>query len=377
MKEYKEDIKFLIDKIEEIHPNPYLYYDKILFYKDLEELSNKNLRIDEFKYELIKCVSKLNDPHTNSLYKRSLFFEVKMIDNKVYVIHDYRNLNSKYLYKEIKRINDVDIQDIIPYIIEIIPTNNKEWQKAMIEFNLLSKEFLKSINIIKDEKYFIELEDGSIVDGNKEELKTAKCLITYFDQKEISKDTYYVKYSKCYSSVPNKIEEFLDEVIENIKIKSPKNIIIDLRDNTGGKSSYFTKFYNFLKEQKDINYFTLIDEYVFSSGRWALQEMLELNSIVIGTPAGAYKDVFGEVKRIFLPNSKIEFGCSSKYFKYEDSNFNEYTKENINMIIDYKEELFIPDYLVEQTIEDYKEGKDLVINKALELINNYSKGVKK
>ena len=52
MKGYKEDINYLINKIEEIHPNPYLYYKKESFYKDLKELSNSRLSLDEFKYEI-------------------------------------------------------------------------------------------------------------------------------------------------------------------------------------------------------------------------------------------------------------------------------------------------------------------------------------
>lgn len=377
MKEYKEDIKFLIDKIEEIHPNPYLYYDKKLFYKDLEELSNKNISFDEFNYEIRKIVAKLNDPHTNSLYKRSFFWEIKLIENKVYIVFDYRNLDSKYLYKEIKNINGVDVKEIMPFIVNIASSDNKQWQKSRVQDYLLSKSFLKSINVIKNDEYLIELEDGSIIDANKELEKEIKNLIKYFEQKLISDETYYMKYSKCNSPKPNHIEDFFDMAKKNITATSPKNIIVDLRGNTGGRSSYFSSFSKFLKEEcNEVNFYTLTDEYVFSAGRWALQEMSELGSTVIGTPTGSYKDAFGEVRKFILPNSGIEFCCSLKYWKYEKDNFIGYTKENIDEIKEYLNEIYEPDYIVEQSIEDYEEEKDLVINKALELINNYSKGGK-
>lgn len=369
MLKYKEDIKYLINKIEETHANPYLFYSKEEFYRDLEDLANKEISVEKFKYELSKILAKIKDQHTCILFSRTLFWKVKLLDGKVYIVHDYRNKNSKYIYKYIKSINNVDINNVITMFLQTVPGKISQWKKAMTQENILSKDFLKASGIIKEDEYIIELNDGTMIDVNKELEKEAVNLLNAFDYEIISEDIFYIKYATCNSPTPNRIESFFEEVKENIRTNNFKNIIIDLRRNAGGNSRYFSSFSKFLNDNaKDINYYTLTDEYVFSSGRWALQQMLELNSIVIGDVPGSFKDGFGYMSVIELPNSKIKTFCSMVYWKYENKKFNDYRKNNIHLIKEYLEEELIPDIIIQNTINDYMENKDVVLNEVLNVI---------
>lgn len=369
MKKYLDDINYLISEIERMHPNPYLLYKKESFYRDLEELSNKELTDLEFKYYLAEIVAKLGDQHTCIRFMKTFLWDIKLIDNKLYVVCDYRNKKSIYLHKYIKSINGILIDNIIEQLIKIIPCNIPNWNKAMVQDSLLSRLFLKSINVIKEDEFNIELDDGTIVDVNKETKKEIIKFPKLFDHKNISEETFYIKYERCRGSEPNEVETFFEEVQKTIDNNNFKNIIVDLRGNFGGNSRYFTNFSNFLNQKyKDLNYYTLIDESVFSSGSWALNDLIKLNSISLGNTPGAYKDTFGEVKIIELPNTKIKCMCSIKYFKYENDHFEEYTKDNINEVKEYLYEFYEPDIMIKPTIDDYKENNDVALNTALDYI---------
>lgn len=369
MEKRREDINYLISEIERMHPNPYLLYKKESFYRDLEELSNKELTDLEFKYHLATIVAKLGDQHTYIPFFKTLFWKLKYIDDKLYIIHDFRNKNSTNTYKYIKSINGILVNEIIKSFISMVPTDIYQWKLATMQDMILSKDFLKSINIIKNDEYIIELNDGTIIDINEELKKEGSNLLKAFDFNKITEETFYIKYGSCNSPTPNRIENFFEEVQKTIDNNNFKNIIVDLRGNFGGNSKYFTDFSNFLdKKYKDLNYYTLIDESVFSSGSWALNDMIELGSILIGNTPGAYKDAFGEIKSTELPNSKIKCICSIKYWKYENGKFNEYKKDNINEVKEYLYEFYEPDIMIKPTIDDYKENNDVALNTALDYI---------
>ena len=79
MKNYLEDIKFLMSKLEEIHPNLYYNVSKLDIENAILEFK-KNEDIDDYKFIFFikKLLKKINDPHTICLNHHQRNFPLKL-----------------------------------------------------------------------------------------------------------------------------------------------------------------------------------------------------------------------------------------------------------------------------------------------------------
>ena len=170
------------------------------------------------------------------------------------------------------------------------------------------------------------------------------------------------------------MKEFVDKIK---KISEEKNIdkyIIDLRGNTGGNSNYLKSLIEFLKDKEIV---TIVDQYVFSGGRWAVIDLKNIGSKIIGTEIGTTLNCFGNAPRIDM--GKHLLSIAGKYFYYDETDsrikgiedkeeFKKFKSDPNNKKY-FEPQIFEPDYYVENTIEDYKNEYDRQLDSALQLIN--------
>lgn len=76
----------------------------------------------------------------------------------------------------------------------------------------------------------------------------------------------------------------------------------------------------------------------------------KLGATLVGQPTGQGVNHYGEVKNIELPSTNVEVQYSSKYFK----------------IIDDDSNTIKPDVYIEPTVEDFRNGNDVVLKYCLE-----------
>lgn len=110
-------------------------------------------------------------------------------------------------------------------------------------------------------------------------------------------------------------------------------------------------FFNFPKIEKKFKgkFVLLIDNYVFSSAELFAVICKDNNiAVIIGEPTGGGVTNPGDVLFFILPNSKFAGSVSHKIFVRED-------ESRIN------ERAVYPDYYVYQTLEDFRAGKDTVL----------------
>lgn len=371
MQKYSSDLDYLLNQLESIHPDLYRFYSKEKFYNDIDILKKKNI-VDnkDFCFEIMRLLAKLKDSHTCIIPNVNAVFELKLINNEFYIVDDYKNKNSSYKYKKIKNINKVPVEQIRKKIDEFIAYDVEEWEKSRIEIYLLCEELLKYIGIVKDD-FLIELDDGTLIDYNKELKKDyiIECL-NYFENRKID-DSYYIKYGVCKGMNNIDLDSWFDSIIKDLKKYEPYNIIIDLRGNAGGNSKYFTSFSKKLsKEFDDMNYIVITDNGTFSSGIFALEEMIKLGAIHIGTSVGACKNHYGNIKLIKLSNCDITINCSDSYWVLKDNSFIGLNSEEIKSFADkkllYNMEKIIPDIVIEKSLDDYINGTDCVLDFAIE-----------
>jgi hypothetical protein len=202
-------------------------------------------------------------------------------------------------------------------------------------------------------------------------------------QVAIGPNDEYIKiiYNRCRETGEKTMENAVNNIDKIVKEKKTTNFIVDLRDNVGGKSSIIRPLIDYLSNNST-SLVTLIDRAVFSSGTLAALDLKDIGSIFVGTGIGATINHFGEVFQINLPNSNLRIQYSTKYFYYDadhdgfhsvcgKNEFDKFISDSNNTKY-FKPIIFQPDIYVENKIEDYKNGRDKVLECAVQTLKRLS-----
>ena len=387
---YIDDIDILIKKLEETHPSLYFGVDKNKIDEMIAEFKNSSEPINEYQfYYFVKILLKqINDAHTTCMFKQKKFpLKVRIIDGKVYVIKASTEYND-YLFNEITAINGVPIANIIRELEKTISYSATGHLENQLEFDLLRPTCILSLPIMnntQDEIITYTLQK----DEEVKELRlnrNEEFNYDFFDTRiywfEYNQDTntLIIKYKACQEEKDKPMKEFVEEIGVFVDEHDIKDVIVDIRENSGGNSSVIHPLIEYL-DSKKFNLITLIDKGVFSSGRWTLINLKHLGSKFVGTEIGTQINCFGYVEGFELPNSKMRVNCSIRYWYYDGERMKGATKEDFApFVADEKNQQyfmtshFIPEIYVDNTIEDYEMGYDRMLDVAIEQFKK--KGIK-
>lgn len=115
--------------------------------------------------------------------------------------------------------------------------------------------------------------------------------------------------------------------MRKLDLTNINKIIIDLRGNTGGNSGLNKILMDFLSEHKDKELITLTDYRVFSGGRHALIDLINLGSITIGEEIGTPINCYGNANVFKIDNYYFSV---SKFYLHPAYNIGVKTKEEFN-----------------------------------------------
>ncbi|MBE6159770.1 MAG: hypothetical protein E7157_01845 [Lactobacillales bacterium] len=384
---YRNKLNDILNLIEKNHIDMYFnitkeeldeYIDKI--FKE----NNINNDYDFYYYTnvIIKKIFGIYDSHTKLIWYEADFnlpLRFKYIDNKVYIIRTSED-NKELLYSEVLKINGIDINVLIDEIKNMIAYSTKEYLIYPIEtilYNGIKLKSLPSIDSTKDEFEFTLKKDNEII--NKQFTKSEESLIKINKPRSnysyhIINDKMHIVYNMCREEYENQMINFVEEIN---KISSELNInkfIVDIRGNQGGNSAIINPLIEFLKNKEVI---TLVDEYVFSGGRFAILDLKNIDSKFVGTNIGTSLNCFGNAPSIKY--DKFIIPICNKYFymdttyKYENFKYAD-TKEKFKELKRNKKlfipQIFEPDYYSKKTLEDYKDGIDKELECAIEIFDN-------
>lgn len=324
---------------------------------------------------IIKYMSGHIDAHTrlimsnnNNAYPLS----IQSINNKLYVT---RCSEEKYSYSELLEINNVSISKITEELEKCTSYGTTNWFFNRLHSDLNDKNILLSLPSIKNNAKYIEY-------------KTSKGIIKYEINKDYSNELalvrkedfkqYQIKDNILIFKYPKCTDKFIPDIKKIKKLIHDNNIdtfILDLRGNSGGKSSLIEPLIKYLKHTR-LKLVTLVNKSVFSSGRMAAINMLKIGSKIvgqdIGTPINCFGYIFGNGE---LPNTKFTFNFSRVYW-YEDKKRHIikeiYTKKKLHK---FPKSFFEPkyleiDYYINLTIDEYKSEKDVMLEKCCDWIKN-------
>ncbi|MEN2284226.1 S41 family peptidase [Algoriphagus sp. SE2] len=420
------DLTFLRKNIQEYNPALYDYNPN---FDSLSSVVMNSLEGDSISiFEYFTLVSEIcalsNEGHFNlgnwldTVHKGIpdntypyLPVSVKLISNELYVWDDYSNEQLLKRGDKIISINGRTVADILEKLHKVSPsdgdiltysnknieigfpwlyffhiertdayqfeyTRDKEEQKtATIQALIRSNQVANVKKYISDDDNPQQTELNSFYDLQFEE-NYAVLKLPSFDNSKVNQ--YKVKSTVMYKSIFGELAE-----------KNVNQLIIDLRDNTGGRNEFADDMIPFILKpdnadtflKKSISWegkervynmpkpsklafrgkiYVLVNGKTFSSGSTLARYLNEYaDAIMIGEETGSRYEGYaaGSKQLVVLPNSKLEIGIPRYHIFYPKS-----AKQNtVNRGV-------LPDYEIIYSLEDIERNRDLHFEKALLLI---------
>ena len=286
---------------------------------------------------------------------------------------------------ELVSINGVSMSTIINELEDIITYGTEGKRKYEIEKSLFNKFIMFGLPSFRNtEQLDYEIKDysGNII---KRSFKKREHYSNMFDYDEYlyGNNGNYRFIDNClvynHSSVQNKFKEIIENSINNLRQEDLSNIdtiIIDIRGNWGGNAALNKILMDFIEEHSDKRLICLTDYRVFSGGRYALRDLINLGAITIGEEISTPINCYGNSNWINL--EEHYFSISERYFN-PFMNAQATTKEEYTNLSDEVKKLiiFYPVIMVEQTKDDYVNGIDTVLEYAIEYVKAKGNGLSK
>lgn len=336
---------------------------------------------------------------------------VKLISDQLYVWNDYSNEQVLQRGDKIISVNGRTTGEIIEKLQKYTPSDgdiltyaNKNievgfpWlyffyieQANTFQFEYIRQNevvktvtvqaLIKSKQISNFKKYISKEDNRQAAELNafydlQFEGKYAVLKLPSFDYRKVNK--YKVKSKNMYKSI---FEELSDKKVEQL--------IIDLRDNTGGRNEFADDLVPFILKPKNEDSFlkksiswegkektykmprsskfafkgkiyVLVNGKTFSAGSTLARYLKEYaDAIIIGEETGSRYEGYsaGSKQLVVLPNSKLEIGIPRYHTYYPKSDKQKTQNRGV-----------MPDYEISISIEDIEKGNDLHLEEALNLM---------
>lgn len=429
-KEAIEDLELLKKSIEDFNPALPHYHPEFASQSDqliqtisedavsMLELYTSASTICAFANEGHFKVGNRNDAFNKGILnneKGYLPIQVKIVSGQLWVYGDFSNEQLLKRGERIMTINGIQSNDILNRFLELTPSDGNietyAYRKIEDKFSLLfyfhieqSDAFTISLLDENQNERTITIQALVTSDqiGNikkyypKEDTPTAKTEGFYelklestyaylklpsFDFRRVNK--YEVKSKKLYKAI-----------FQELRDKRVGHLIIDLRDNTGGRNEFAddivpyvlkdipdhsflkktiswsgkTKTYKLPKPSELVfkgQIYVLVNGKTFSAGSTLARYLKEYgNAICIGTETGTRYEGFaaGSEHRVVLPNSKITIDIPRYHIRFPQST----KQQTINRGL-------LPDHEIELNFDVYTTKRDPYLEKAISLINSTPK----
>ncbi|SFC51267.1 S41 family peptidase [Clostridium uliginosum] len=361
-----DDLKYMLTKIEKKHVSDnkeLIERVKKQYEYEVNELPQNPITLDVW-IASSRIISKLQDAHTTiglkgDYFKKKLNVKFKKTEKDLYC----EDVNK--VKKEVLKINEIDVNELYNRFLNQFSYENEYYLRHCFSNYLKYPEFLGWLGVSCDEEVKIEYTDKTIVEEkfiisevlNKSDVKDVDF--------EIDEDKNLVILTLNTCKMNDEYKNTLKEFFTKIKEKDIKNVAIDLRNNGGGNSDVMNEFLRYLNvesyndfgtkvkygdkvytfsnklkknyQYKDLifdgNVYVLTSNKTFSSATM-FSVIIQDNNLgkVIGEPCGNKPSSYGDILQYQLPNTKLFFTTTYKYFMRPDI-----SKDNENaQIPDYK-----------------------------------------
>lgn len=330
----QSDFKMLRFILEKAHPSLYWYHIKEKLQRKIDStffLLNKNMTEREFYQVVSPMLAQIHCGHTtiepSENYQnqgKRLPLDFIFSDEKAYILYNYSLQKEIKIGANVLSINGIPIFEILQKILPTLSSdaNNPQGKWADIEENFANyydliieqpDTFLLTCQEPITEKivyYKIPAKDDDFLraytKNYNEEIQKRKALS--FEILKESKTSILSINSFLpidFKNSKQKFKPFIQKVFKTIKKQNIQNLIIDLRQNTGGEMLYVNELFSYVMDKN----YTFIDNILVSSDEKLPKfEGIEISKNAIYHQKNAQKNDTGAflVKESFYPFLKIQ-----------------------------------------------------------------------
>ncbi len=423
-----EDANFLISNIEKFNPALYRYNPDFIFQssKIISSITDSLTLLQYFSFVSQICACS-NEGHfqignwkdvvhrgfLDNSY-RYLPFKMKVLSGEIIVLANFTRDSVLNSYDKVLSINGISSADILDVLYKHVPSDGHimsnleqkvstgfSWMYYLfveqpsifdIEFQSYGSDHVQSISVQALTRAE-QIENLKMKADERRKGSTASKSINEFYELNINEsyaylmlksfnhrlvDRYKLKPKKLYADIFGKLND-----------ANVKKLIIDLRNNTGGRNVFADEMISFIlkgnagsylkstiswngkrksyklpKRSKHVysgDIVVLTNGSTYSAAASLARYLREYgNAYVIGEETGSRYEgyVAGSTEFISLPNSAIQIGIPRYLTYYPDSN--KQSSRNRGLI---------PDLIVRQNVNDLKENNDRVLNVAIDFVS--------
>lgn len=389
--EWVKDVHFLADQMQKKYPNLNSKVSEEVVNETVKDIENKipQLAESDIVTELFRLNALPNDAHTIPFIFFPCFdlhdFPLKIYKfSDGWFIVDAAGAYSHLVGTKILKVGSTSIEDLFQKFIPYISAENEYAQLERFTYIGLMPEWLKSQGVIdnlKKAQFTLENKNGDRVIETIDAVRFINKFYWSFMRSVDNrtspaiinprKDSYWFEYldkSKTiyfqFNEVQNQkgretIAQFTKRLTEFVNTNEFDRFVVDLRNNAGGDDSYLKPLVDLLRDNPKINQrnklFVLTGRHTFSSAvLFATKLKLQTKAVFIGEPTAQGPVFGGNPSQIKLPNSGLVFTVATT------------STARTQAIWPFKTENAIsPDTLVSYSFDDFKTGRDPVMELAL------------
>jgi C-terminal processing protease CtpA/Prc len=421
-----EDLNFLIEGIKQYNPALGRYHPEFDSLSNLvvQHLQQDSLSVLEHFTNISRVCALANEGHFLVGNQETVFnqginknqyaylpIQIKIVAGRLFVYGDFSNEQLTNRGDEIIAINGLKSSQILDSLLAFTPSDGyiKSYAYRKIESNFSVRYYF---HIQQTNNFEITL-----LDAQQQEKKIAlqalvqskqiENLKKYYPNNNKKKSTddegFYtleIKDNYSYLKLPSfdfrrvnkyqvKSKKLYKNLFKELRDNKAQNLVIDLRNNTGGRNEFADDIVPFIRKpntstpflKKTIGWngktrtyrlpkasklafqgsiYVLVNGKTFSAGGSIARYLKEYgHATIIGTETGTRYEGFaaGSAEHIILPHSKINIGIPRFLILFPTSKQQATSNRGI-----------IPDHKIEPSFEVYTKGTDLHLQKVQTLI---------
>lgn len=389
---WSRDIEVMFDTLPGKHKNLFFQLPEAEYRKRLVELNERaaDLSAPEFEIALRRILAEVGDAHTNVSFAHDSLFPLhfQAFAEGIFVVAATPGYK-EYIGARLEQVENTTVEEYLAKAREITPHDNasqlKRWtpvyltiptvlaglditeSQSKVTYTLVDQERSVaqrvSLPAVRRESVsqLISIRDRVEDRGVSQPVSRQNTEAIYRHEYLAEHETVYVQYNSCMEDDSYPMQHFVDDVFATVEGEEANVMIVDLRRNSGGDSRVLQPFIDAVVEwvgaaESDTGaereLYVLLGRNTFSSAVLnAIALRQEAGAVFVGEPSGGRPNHYGEIKSIELPDLGRRLTYSTKYFNlYEAAD----------------PQTLMPDIEVPNSYRAYLEGRDLILEAALE-----------
>jgi len=390
VKEWNEDLDYLIKRLEIMHPNLYGNVTKKAFYGYAEKLRNKisSSTTNEMIIGIHELMAHIKNLHTfctpvssspglAEIRKNYKYYPVGFypFEDGLYI----RSISKKYegaCGKKVIKIGSLTAEEAMHRLSRFVAADN---EMTVLEY--LPRFFMNdgpllhyigasdssdSIHLLlADEQgpeldYAIQTDVGMsgpvfMNEGSKNPvpLYRKQADNPYWYEYLPEKKTIYLQINAFVNKKNEPFDKFCQRLFEEFDERKAERLIVDIRQNGGGNHIEWPLVKGILNRpglDHPDRLFIIIGRATVSAAQHFVSEVVRYtNATLFGEPTCSKPNQYGAIRRFNLPHSKLQIGCAVDY--YQDAQPFDFSMGTE------------PHFFVRLTSADFKENRDPVLER--------------